>query len=280
MSKEQMNNDAIKEQLISQHQKTQTNTEYPTEIVELPSKGLAYSLDNPLSSGKVEMKYMTAKEEDILTSDNLLKKGIAIDRLLQSLIVGNGDGKKINYNDLLVGDKNAVMMAARVLGYGGKYETKVNCPKCGEENIVEVDITSFRDREIDFSKFNNENRFDFSLPISKKVVTFRLTTHGDEMQAASAAKARKGKNRYGERTQSQVTARLKQQIISVDNDDSTDIINATVNTMLSRDSLALRNYIKELTPDLETDVYFECEHCGYAEDIPFPITQDFFWPRV
>ena len=197
---------------------------FPTEEVELPSKGLVYPEDNPLSSGKVEIKYMTAKEEDILTNQNYIKNGTVLDKLLKSLIVT----PNVNYDDLLVGDKNAILIAARVLGYGGKYETKVNCPKCGEENIIEVDITSFRDKEIDFSKFNNENRFDFSLPISKKVITFRLTTHGDEMQAASAAKARKGKNRYGERTQSQVTARLKQQIISVDNDDSTDIINATV----------------------------------------------------
>ena len=88
----------------------------PTEKVELPSKGLLYSEDNPLSSGKIEMKYMTAKEEDILTNQNYIKQGTVLDKLLQSLIVS-----KINYDDLIIGDKNALFIAARSLVYGGNY---------------------------------------------------------------------------------------------------------------------------------------------------------------
>ena len=125
-----------------------------------------------------------------------------------------------------------------------------------------------------------QNRFDFELPVSKKIVTFRLTTHGDEMQANAAAKSRKGKNKFGERTQTQITARLKQQIIAVDGDDDKNLIDSFVDTMLSRESLALRNYIKDITPDLDMDIYFECDHCSYEADIPFPLTSDFFWPRV
>ncbi len=277
----QLSNEQLKEQLIAQHQKQSTNSEYPTEIVELPSKGLVYPLDSALSSGKVEMKYMTAKEEDILTSDNLLKKGIAIDRLLQSLIVGNGDGKRINFNELLIGDKNAIMFAARVLGYGAKFETEVACPKCGTTNIVPIDISQFKDKEIDESLYKNANEFSFTLPVSKKVVMFRLTTHGDELKASQDARARKGKNKFGERMQSQITTRLKQQIISVDGNDEKQFIDSSVDQMLSRDALALRQYILEITPDLDTSIYFECTECGHEEEsMSFPLTSDFFWPRA
>ena len=90
--------------------------QFPTEEVTLPSKGLLYPEGSPLKNGVIEMKYMTAKEEDILTNQNLIERGTVIDKLLQSLIV-----TPIDYNDLLVGDKNAILVAARILGYGKDY---------------------------------------------------------------------------------------------------------------------------------------------------------------
>ena len=88
-------------------------SKYPTETIDLPSGGKLYPQDSPLSSGKIEIKYMTAKEEDILTSANLIKKGVVIDRLLDSIIVTEGVG----IDDLILGDKNAIMVAARILAY-------------------------------------------------------------------------------------------------------------------------------------------------------------------
>ena len=95
---------------------SESKFKFPTEVIDLPSKGVLYPKDNPLSSGKIEMKYMTAREEDILTNQNYIKNGTVIDELLKALIVS-----KINYNDLITGDKNAIMLAARVLGYGKDY---------------------------------------------------------------------------------------------------------------------------------------------------------------
>ena len=91
---------------------------FPTEMVELPSKGYFYSEGHPLSSGRVEIKYMTAREEDILTSQNLIKQGTVIDKLLEALVVD----KSIKMDDMLIGDKNAIMVAARILGYGKNYD--------------------------------------------------------------------------------------------------------------------------------------------------------------
>ena len=90
--------------------------EIQTETIELPSKGLIYPEDNPLSSGKVEIKYMTAKEEDILSNQTYIQNGTVLEKLLESVIVS-----KINLKDLIIGDNNAVLIATRILGYGADY---------------------------------------------------------------------------------------------------------------------------------------------------------------
>lgn len=119
---------------------------FPSEIVSLPSKGFFYPEDNPLSSGELEMRYMTAKDEDILTSQNLIRRGVVIDKLLSSLVVD----KSINLDSMLIGDKNALMVAARVLGYGKDYKFEIDCPACGEHNKDSVDLTKLVEKEVNF----------------------------------------------------------------------------------------------------------------------------------
>ena len=145
-------------------QQEQPKFKFPTETVDLPSKGLLYPEDHPLASGKIEMKYMTAKEEDILTNQNYISNGTVLDKLLQSLII-----TKVNYDDLLVGDKNAIMIASRVLGYGKDYEFTYG----GESHTV--DLSSLENKPIDESLFTRgQNEFEFQLPFSKTNITFRL----------------------------------------------------------------------------------------------------------
>ena len=127
---------------------------FPTEVVDLPSKGLLYPEDHPLASGQVEIKYMTAKEEDILTNQNYLAKGIVVDKLLQSMVV-----TKFSYNDLLLGDKNAILVAARVLGYGKDYEFEYG----GEKHTVDLSLVG--NKEVDESLFKDRtNEFEYELP--------------------------------------------------------------------------------------------------------------------
>ena len=142
---------------------TTSKFKFPTEIVELPSKGLLYPKDNPLSSGKIEMKYMTAKEEDILTNQNYIAQGIVFDKLIQSLIVS-----KIDYNDILIGDKNALMVASRVLGYGKDYKFKTTNPTTGLINEHEIDLSTLKDKHLDPKNIKTEgvNEFEFTLPTS------------------------------------------------------------------------------------------------------------------
>jgi hypothetical protein len=204
---------ALKAQLIAEHQATEVKqTNFPTEIIDLPSKGLVYPEGHPLASGKIEMKYMTAREEDILSSANLIKSGVVIDKLLQSLIV-----TPVNYNDLLVGDKNAIMIAARVLGYGKNYESKVTCPNCEEEQDYKIDLTTLEDVEFDESLIKpHVNEFEFELPNSKRKIKFRLLNHGIDSEISKQLKAQSKKG-----TSKIVTTRLSRTIVSVDG--NTDI---------------------------------------------------------
>ena len=241
---------------------------FPTEVVDLPSKGHFYVDGHPLSSGKVEVKYMTAKEEDILTSQNLIQQGTVIDVLLQSLIVD----KTINVNDLLIGDKNAIMVAARILGYGKEYDFEYDGV---EQNI---DLTKLEPFNIDFSKFTKgKNEFSYKLPNSKRTLTFKLLSGRDESNIESEIKSLQKISK----TQSpELTTRLKHIILSVDGNSDRSYVNSFVdNEFLSRDSLAFRNYLNDITPDIDmtADVV---DSSGREKTVVIPITARFFWPAA
>ncbi len=240
---------------------------FPTEMVELPSKGLVYPEENPLSSGKIEMKYMTAKEEDILTNQNYINNGTVIDELLKSLII-----TKINYNDLIVGDKNAIMVAARVLGYGKDYSFTYN----NEEHIVDLSqLDSKEVNEKDFTKGKNE--FSFTLPTSETLITYKLLTHGDDKKVNNEIKGLKKLNKLAS---PELSTRLKHMILSVNGDTEKKSVREFVdNYFLAKDSRAFREHIKATQPDV--NLKFEIEGPdGDVKDIDIPIGITFFWPDV
>lgn len=241
----------------------------PTETIELPSKGLLYPLDNPLSSGIVEMKYMTAKEEDILSNQNYIRQGTVFDKLLRSLIVS-----KINYEDLTSGDKNAILISARVLGYGKDYEVKVSHPQTGQEESVVIDLSALKNKNVDYSIFNNLNEFQYMLPNSKNELTFKLLTHRDENQIEEELKGLKKANLSGE-----VTTRLKQSIIAVNGERDRKVVRDFVdNYLLAVDARALREYIKQITPDLDLTFTFIGSDGYTQEGVDLPLGLSFFYP--
>lgn len=242
---------------------TESKFKFPTEVVELPSKGLIYPKDNPLSSGKIEMKYMTAKEEDILTNTNYITKGIVLDKLLESLIVS-----KINYNDLITGDKNALLIAARVLGYGKDYEFSYG----GE--VISVDLTTLNDKNLNPKDLAEEgiNEFEFNLPSSKNTITFKLLTHGDEK---SIDRELQGLKKIRKDIVPEATTRLKYMITSIDGDREKKTIREFIDTyLLARDARALREEIRRVSPDVELKYYGD----DVEEAINIPIDLTFFWP--
>jgi hypothetical protein len=241
---------------------------FPTEVVDLPSQGLLYPKDSPLSSGKIEVKYMTAKEEDILTSANLIKKGIVVEKLIESLVVD----KSIDIDTILVGDKNAILIASRILAYGKKYEVEI------DGQTVEVDLTTLKDKEVDKSVFTKGvNEFEFELPATKRKLTFKLLTSGDEKSIDTEIK---GYEKIGDGIGYDLTTRLKNMILSIDGDTKRASINSFVdNEFLSRDSLAFRTYANKIMPDVDmTSEYIDED--GEEKEFTVPMTVQFLWPSV
>lgn len=249
--------------------------EYPSEVVDLPSQGWFYDPSSPLASGKIDIKYMTAKEEDILTSQNLIKKGVVLDKLLEALIVT----PNVQLNDILVGDKNAIFVAARILAYGKDYKIKFKDPSNNEDIEDAIDLAQIEPKEFNFETHERgSNLFSFELPFSKKNVHWSLLTHQDEQnidaELKSLKKFTKNKNETAE-----VTTRLKYVIKAIDGDEDRAKIKSFVDReLLARDSLAFREFIKKNTPDLDMTFNFESEDTGYSERMAIPLGVDFFYP--
>ena len=234
---------------------------FPTEIVDLPSKGLLYAEDSPLRSGTIEMKYMTAKEEDILTNQNYIQKGIVIDKLLQALIVD----KNVKYSELLVGDKNAILVAARILGYGKDYEFDY----LGVKETVDLSQIANKELHPDVEKAS-KNEFSFTTPSTGDTFTFKLLTHGDEMKVQKEIEGLKKINRE---SSAELSTRLKYMITSVNGDEKA-VRSFVDNQFLARDSRAFRKHIAEIQPDVDLRFYPD----GVEEGVDIPIGVTFLWP--
>tara|TARA_R110000824_G_scaffold139980_3_gene305447 strand:+ start:46 stop:915 length:870 start_codon:yes stop_codon:yes gene_type:complete len=250
--------------------------DFPTEIIDLPSRGIIYPEDSTLQSGKIELKYMTAKEEDILTTASYIKQGVVLDKLFQALIISNGEGKRVKYSELLIGDKNAIMIAARVLGYGKDYDVEVMGPS-GEKQKEKVDLSQLPEKVIDYDKFEkNLNRFSFTLPASKRVIGFKFLCHGDEPNIEQEIKASRKLNRGVDST---LSTRLMYAIQSVDGEEDRMKIRKFVqNELLALDSRALRKHMKEMQPDVDTTLVLIDNQSGEEFEVELPIGTDFFWP--
>tara|TARA_A100001201_G_scaffold141007_1_gene135383 strand:- start:674 stop:1516 length:843 start_codon:yes stop_codon:yes gene_type:complete len=280
MAKTQLTDAQIKAQLIAKTQqqtKAEDNSLFPTEIIPLPSKGLVYPLDHPLSSGEVEIRYMTAKDEDILTNPNYLKRGLALDKLYEAIVVGNGKGLPVNMNEMIMGDRSAVMLAARLLGYGSDYDIKVTHPDTGKEIPYTVDLNQLKPKEIDESLYNNTKEFEYELPVSKKKVVFKLQTIVEQKAIEKDIRAQE---KAGIPLRNQTTT-LKHCIVSIDgNDDNKFITDFVDNYLLAKDSLHLRKYMLDINPDFDLTVTIDIPGEDFYQEMALPIDTTFFWPRL
>jgi hypothetical protein len=246
--------------------------QYPTEVISLPSQGKVYPESNPLSSGEIEIKYMTAKEEEILASQNLIKKGVVLDKLFESIIVD----KKINPNDIIIGDKNAIMLATRILGYGSDYQIEIT-DELDEKSKVTVDLAQIQTKEVDVELLNTDNKFTFTTPVGGNVLEFKLLTHGDEQKIDADVKSMQRLNKDG--ASSELTTRYRYMILSVDGKNDTQTINNFVNNrFLTRDTKAFREYVKSISPDVNMEFEYEDPQTGEKEVRPIPMGVNFFWP--
>lgn len=245
---------------------------FPAEPIELPSKGWFYPESSPLSKGTVDIKYMTSAEENIITSQNLIDKGLVFDRLLQALVVD----KTIKYDEILIGDRDALLIAARSLGYGKDYPVPFTCRACGAAYVTSIDINTFKHKEIPFlEEQRHKNLFTFELPVSKQIIEFKLLNVGDELQIDKDAEGwRKAGAPDVDYT---LTTSMKRSIQSVNGQSGTVVI-AAVDNMLVRDSKAFREYAKSVTPEVEMFVEHVCAQCDDRRRLRVPLNSNFFWP--
>ena len=252
----------------------------PTEFVNLPSQGKFYPPEHPLhNKDVVEIKYMTAKHEDILTSQTLLRKGVAIDRLIENLIID----KSIKLDSLLLGDKNAITIAARKTGYGSEYNTGMTCPSCGNKQDHSFDLDELGHNfpsEEELDEFGIElteaGTFLITLPQTKVVLETRLLTDSDEKMLEKTSKMRK-KHNLG-RGEITLTDRLKSVIVSANDETKRSMIEQFVDNMPALDAKFFRTAYAALTPNVDMKQEYRCEACGHEEEVDVPLSADFFWP--
>ena len=252
----------------------------PTEFVDLPSRGKFYPPGHPLHNKEhIEIKYMTAKEEDILTSQSLLEKGVALDRLISNLLIN----KRISVDSLLVGDKSAILIAARSSGYGAQYETDVTCPSCGDTQRSVYDLSTAPSQggaasegfEENGVSVNERGNFVTTLPRNPVTIEFRLLTGRDETALLNASAKRRKKNA----PDSLITDQLKLMIVAINEYTDFELISKFAESMTIMDTRHLRELYQKVCPAIELKEVFVCNSCSYEDDIIFPFTTDFFWPQ-
>tara|TARA_R100001079_G_C4437426_1_gene147103 strand:- start:383 stop:1246 length:864 start_codon:yes stop_codon:yes gene_type:complete len=264
----------------NQEQEEQTaptlNFTTPTEFVDLPSKGLFYPENHPLHKQEsVEIKFMTAKDEDILTSKSYLKKGIAIDKLLQNVIVN----KSIDINSLLSGDKNALIIATRSTGYGSSYQTKIACPACGAQGEIDFDLEEESkvkgSQEVEGVKDNGDGTFVATTPRGNIEVEMKLLDGSSEKKLLKLT-ANKKKNNQPEST---LSDQLRMAVVSVGGQTDQMMINMFIRSLPVSDARYLRDIYSKKMPNVELKHNYECQSCGHEQELEVPFTSDFFWPK-
>lgn len=245
----------------------------PLELVPLPSSGKCYPHGFPFSGqDAVEIRAMTAREEDILTSQALIKKGTVVSELIKSCLVDRG----ANPLDLLSGDRNALMVAIRITGYGPEYSAELECTECGVKSPHDFDLGALPIKRLEIEPVSHgENLFEFVLPYTKKTVKFKFMTGRDEEEMVATSQKQK---KLGLSTDSSVTSNLLHTIVSIDGIDDRSKIAGFVKAMPARDSLALRNYIKDNEPGIIMKQDTTCNACGHTEEVNMPLGVSFLWP--
>ena len=247
------------------------NYDFPTEVITLPSQGKCYPESNPLSKGTIEIKYMTAKEEEILASQNLIRKGVVLDKLFESIIVD----KDVNIDDILIGDKNAIMLSARILGYGPEYKIQQE-NEFGEKEDITVDLSKVQTKETNLDNINVENNYTFTTSTGVNL-EWKLLTHGDEKAVEADIRAIARLNKDG--ASSELTTRYRYMITSVDGETDVKTINKFINNaFLTRDTRAFRETVREHQPDINMEFDWINPNSGEREVKPIPMGVGFFWP--
>lgn len=261
---------------VRDSQRDPLGLDIPAEVCPLPSEGKIYPPGHPLhGKNSVEISPMTAREEDILMTRAYLKKGTVMTELLKSCLID----KRIDPDDMVSGDKSAIMVAIRITGYGADYHAEITCPECNEKFDHTFDLSNLDVKPLSMDpRSDYTNEFEFLLPVSKKRVVFKLLTGHDENEMNQLEEKRKKLNlRSGDTS---VTSSLFQSIISIDSVTDRAQIKRFIDRMPARDSRALREYMSDNAPNVDMKLGVDCKYCGEHSDVTMPMNASFFWPDI
>jgi len=272
-------------QVVQQPQEMGLSFVVPTEHVTLPSKGLFYPPEHPLhGKDTVEIKQMTAKEEDILTNRSYIKKGIVLDKLIDSVLVD----KRILSETLLLGDRNAIILALRITGYGNDYNISVSCASCGQKQVKDINLTEFvemsqekLDKKLEnvqdenFARLPTGNIF-IKLPQTKWLVECRLLNGADEKRMLNIMETKKKVSNSDEIS---VTDQMSLMVVSIQSVSDRSTIGQALKVMPASDAKYLRKVYQDLIPSFDMKIDHICEFCEHEQEVEVPFTQEFFWPK-
>tara|TARA_B100000287_G_scaffold435112_1_gene501877 strand:- start:4899 stop:5741 length:843 start_codon:yes stop_codon:yes gene_type:complete len=248
----------------------------PTEFVDLPSRGAFYPEGHPLhGQSSVEIRYMTAKEEDILASTALIKNKLVLDRLFESLLV-----TEVDPSTLFIGDRSAIMLAARISGYGNIYETKITCPNCGTKNDLLFDLEKATINQNCFDEtFMEENSVNIDYSTNLLVVRPPVTNLKIGLRLLDSHAEREFSKLSSENDERRITTALSAFIESVDGSYDRKEVEQFIDNMPAKDSRYLRNIYAKLVPSVELKEDFTCKRCFHQKEMEVPLSAEFFWPR-
>jgi hypothetical protein len=247
--------------------------EIPVESVPLPSRGVIYSQEGSLyGRDTIDIKPMTAKEEDILTSRAYIKSGTVLSKLLESCIID----KSIKPDTLISGDRNALLVSLRITGYGAEYDVEVECPECSTKSKQSFDLSQLSIKRLEIDPVvSGENLFEVQLPVTKKKVRVKFLTGSDERDMMITTERRK---KSGLKIESMITDRLSRSIVSVDGITDRNKLSFFVKNLPARDSLSLRRFLDNNEPGIDMKSWMSCPHCHEQSEVGLPMGAAFFWP--
>ena len=269
------NSDAINQIPRSNPLQDDFNWTVPVESVPLPSNGKIYPQNSGLFNRElVQIKAMTAQEEDILMSRALIKEGTVLTHLINSCLID----KSINSKDLIAGDRNALLVAIRITGYGADYRVEVTCPECNTKQTSAFDLSDLDIKRLTIEPITpGTNQFEYTLPVSKKRVIFKFMTGRDEEEQSTILERRR-KAMPDIQIDSIITSRLEFAILSIENVQDRNKTNTFIKSMPALDSRSLRNYISDNEPGIDMTGKFRCSHCSANTQVSLPLGSSFFWP--
>ena len=239
----------------------------PYDILELPSQGLLY----PNKKNSVKVEYLTAMDENVLVSPNIMNSGRVLDVLLERKVKDLG----FPVEELLDGDRVALLLFLRSTSFGEEFKQGV-LNKNGDVVEGTINLSELKQKKLTIKPDEN-NEFDFELPKSKKKIKFRFLNGKDEKDIDD--KDEFMKKRFETDISFALTLKLEKLIMEIDGNRDKIYVSNFIKTMSILDSRTLTKYVRENEPGIDFETKARIQG-GESVDTFLRLNKSFFWPEL